>query len=374
MLKDCLRNIIGLTSSDCECLDFPDNWEECNETLTGQHVHGDMEFSLPLTIGKKPECGEGSIIDNLKKARDQAIESFITQYMIEMKKLKKKNFEDYTDTIGEFKNNSTMSYLTGDYVGLRISPDTFYKGASFCLRGGSIYLDAPDKDLELLVIDLTNCDENGDPIQVGSVEITSSKKISNGCYQYYFQSELELPLYANDRKVEYAIVYNRQDCNPCDIKFDCGCSNVNKIPTWKTRRYFKAVGIQSGSVENLPLCAQSDTTYGLCIDFTLKCDGISWICNVDDKFWTTSEWGRIATRVLVLLANLKLVGLACKPGSINFFSVVDPEKLVNHGKWLDARFKALMPYLAECTPADITHCYQCSPQKHGGYQKIDHLI
>ena len=355
----CLSNIIGITPSECECLNFPDDWEAINESLTGNYIHGDMEYSVPLTVPSKGDCGEGSIIDNLIKAREQAINCFIDMYTVELELLKKKTFKDYSDTFGEWKNNTPISYLSGDWVGFTIKPDQFYKGAVLCITCGTLSIDC-EEEFEIHVIN-TN---DGSTVHTETVQ---------GGVKSHFMMSVELPLYVGCQVQNYAIVYDANGCRPYDIGFDCGCPSTDKIPVWKRLRYFKSRGVQASSLEGIANSSvQNDKTHGLTIDFTLKCDGLSWLCSVDKDFWCKNAWGRIAARAMVIIANMKLISKLCQPGQVNFSGIMDSENLYKKNAYLTKKLQSLMEYLARTTPTDISHCYLCAPE--GNYQIQDHLV
>ena len=365
--SECLSNVIGLTPSECECLEFPENWDECNKSWTGQYIDGDLDFSIPLQMPNGGDCGKGSILDLLKTARDQAIDCFVDLYAMEMKKLKKKAFDSYSDCFGEWKGNSAVSMLSNDWVGISISPDNFYKGAVLCLTGGRLSIDCTDKTFDIHIVKL----EKIDPLTL-LPEVIHTVTVQGG-ERSSFMLDIDLPLSKNGKPCRYAIVYDRQGCRPYDIKFDCGCSSTDKKPVWQQNRYFRSRGMQAGGLEQVnSTMVQSDCTYGLEIDFTLKCDGLSWLCSVDNNFWCDHEWGRIATRALVAIANMKLLSAMCAPGKLGFAALMDSEGMMKRGASLNKKIEALISYLARCTPANITDCYLCTSE--GSAQLYEHIV
>lgn len=362
-IAECLKNIIGLTPSECECIDFPDNWESINASVTGEYID-DIELGIPLNIPTSPtKCGPGSLVDILQKARESAIKDFVMHYSLALKKNQVRSFDTYYDEFGEWKNNTVMSYMSNDWAGMMINPGSIYKGASICITAGSLSIEGgEDKVFNVHVIKMD------DPTKV----LHTITVEGGGVKSPFIGDDIVLPLSdGKGNKCHYALIYDRQGCKPYDIKFDCGCSG--KRPVWQSMDYFTVNGVETPRLEDLPYTqVTSQHSNGLIVCFTMKCDGLSWLCDTDKDFWCNTDFGRVATKVIQILANIKLIAALCRPGQVNFTTIQDGEKLQNRLEWLQSKFDVLIPFLADRNPSDASHCFICDP--HLGFKIQEDLV
>jgi len=85
------------------------------------------------------------------------------------------------------------------------------------------------------------------------------------------------------------------------------------------------------------------------------------MCGVDDTFWQTSDFGRVAAMTMSLYANLALCfSLLNNPG-VNFTKLVNKEDIAKKATWIQKRLEKMMPYLVKRPPEDLTDCFVCDP-------------
>lgn len=348
-ISDCLKNLIGITPHNCDCDPQPENWEQINDSWSGKYIDN-IELGIPLKLSKP--CGAGSIWEVMEQIRCEAIEEFLTRYIIELGKRQLKSFEGYDDCFGQPKNNSYLSTCNGDIIGFCINPKSLYKGAVLCLTAGSLCINAPTgESFTIDIIDIKNPDT---PLH--SVTVSSD---GSGNPLPIVGLPVELPLSKNGKPINYAIVYDRNGYKPKDYKFTCGCSGTAK-PGYMIHDYFQTQGIQSGSIQSLRHnYTVNKHTHGLLIDFTIKCDAYGWMCTRDRDWWCTSEFGRLAALAIVGLANMKMISYCLS--SQNSYTVLNAEQMYNKHQWINKRVDGLMKHISQRSVDDITHCFSCNP-------------
>lgn len=351
-LATCLTNVIGLSNSSCPCWEEETlgNFAELNESHSDRYVNNPKFTPAQLPFSNKPtDCQTGGIWDVLQQARLEGINDFIDRYCIELERRQKKSFDNFTGTIGMTRDASPCR-VQYDWAGFCINPN-IHKGASICLNGGCSWIETSEP-IELCVVNMN------DPSTVLATATITNGKDS----PLEFTGTTTLPLSKNGKKQRYCLLYNAENISSAySFEPHCGCGSVPK-PGWMAKGLFSVSGIQTNDKENLNQnYTLNNQLHGLLVDFTIKCDGVEWMCNVDEDFWCNTKFGRAASTAMVLYANVCLTQLLMKPGGVNFNSLVKPESMYKHMGYLNKQLDSIMPFLVERIPEDISDCYYCDP-------------
>ena len=299
----------------------------------------------------------------LKMARTEGIRDFILAYNTHLSQRQYTHLDTVHGTIGMAKDNSPISIYGDSHVGICLQ-SSINKGARLCLTGGcsSIKCSSADQTLDAHVIEIS------DP-----TTILHTITLNGGINQPFTMpaDPIDLPLSVNGKKKIYCIVYEHQDCKPYNYELHCGCDGQTK-PSWMTQKHMSVNGLRSDGLGNIGSKYKTDGfTYGLLLDFQIKCSGLDWMCTMSKDWWCTSDWGMVATKIIQIYSSIKMI--QCTIGdNLNFTTLTDPESLYKRLKWLESKADKLMPYLVERTPVDLSDCFVCNPGK--GFKSEEVLV
>ena len=361
---ECLKNIVGLSLSECECL--PENGDIDVETSLSGIYLDNLEYSIPLQLPQRAaECGDVNIWELMDQARCEAIKDVITHFQISIPSSKKPVFSSYAGEIG-YKSKKGNSRLTGlrEFTGIYISPKAKFKGVTLCLSEIELCINRADdyfvhifevdgEDLNLICTEMVTVTQSGNSI---SGKITTDKT---------------LPLYDNKgRRKCYYIGYDRKGADPKNFKFHCGCASV-PLPNWMQDRHLEIGGFDTDNIDTLS-SKRCDSKYsnGLVICFNLQCDLFGWLCDVKPDFWKYDPFGSVFAQAVMLKANAKLAQKILNSESPSFYTLLGREGLYgkrNHFRKLSDDLMTLMA--TKYFPSQMDHCFICDPSKSGGFSK-----
>lgn len=361
--KSCLEKVIGLSTTTCDCIGESETID-ATASLSGQYIDN-LEHGIGLqSLSSIVDCGEDSIWTLMSRARSEAVDDFITQFMIETSKGNRQKLSNYSGFFGEKDNKGNSRVLNLKKItGFGFTPLHSAYGLNVCISSIGLGISIPGSyDIWIL-----NCD-TGDLLHTIPIEVVGK----------YTEVKIPISLPTIDdkgRAISYAFAYDRKDGNPMNYKFHCGCSGV-ALPNWDRDNYLAAGGFSVDDVRLIDFdSCSSKHTNGLIVCFDLKCDMFSWLCDVDDSFWCNTAFGRIMAKALVLITNSKLAQCILNSQNPNFYTLLGREAL--YGKRNSYRKLAgeLITLLAtEYLPEEMKNCLTCNPSESMGFKKREILV
>ena len=339
---DCLKNVIGLSRRDCNCLPAkPENFDTDNASYSGYYVDND-EWSFPLNDDIFLNCESSNIWQILKDCRDEAIIDLNAHLLTDISKYQTERFGNISATIGEHqKYRTNINSLSNDYLGLRITPYN-PRGTVFTVRKiGLAIAEAGTYNVKLVNEDgtvLFNQDVSGGSNTITEVSVTWKHRFT--------------------KKETLYILYDRADGFPINSQLWCPTCNGKKPYYTQT---IKVEGFQSDGITNADLVQGSSNhlSHGLFIDFTYQCDYLEWLCDMYQDYWTSTSFGRLYAKLFQLYASMKINNKIIKTNNINYYTLVKGDDIIAKNAEIVEVLNETVPELAAKLPDDFVDCFTC---------------
>lgn len=323
-MLECLNDLVGLYSGDCECLDL---------TLQSENSYpffilDDYDFSIPLTsIAAGQMCGDGGVLEVAQQALITGQNALISDFKTIIGNHYRTSTKKYNGAVGQLAKASSYKTFTSGKQGLEIKG---VKGVFYVE-----YLAVKLQDSQTVSIYIYD-NRGSTPIQT-NINATGgqlTKKLVN----------LKLPLEDEFGSIEYKILYEYTG-KAYDIKFVCGCSDdtYRKIQSW-----FRLGGIQASTD------SRDEYTHGLLLSGYVECDVDSVICSLGSEMATKM----VLSRLLQLYAIRALANKTIMSTKMNSFTTLNKPSLEKHVQKLQDQINWRLTWIFEKT--DMTdNCWEC---------------
>ena len=286
---DCLKDLIGLTDSNCPCIDTIDDHDD-NISDSGFYVTHEMNTILPLLASK--ECGDGSLWDILIRAREKAKRDFLVDLRVALYDKFDSRLKKFSGKVAEEKKRSPRTIKS--YAGQRWTPTK--------TNGGKMIIKTVDLGLttggDLVTVKVWT-DDYSSPL--GTVDITT---VANTYVTGTFSPPIEIDLDNIEDDDHIYIGYDTPvGASAIGNKLTCGCSSEKLV--WDQFMY--ARGYEKSTAPTTGEDVQLIGAYanGLRTGISLECETLDFICNLDaldgyvasDVIAKTLMYGRIITGI-----------------------------------------------------------------------------
>lgn len=360
MALECIKNIIGLSQSDCACLGVESKPVDWNTSLSGLFID-DIEMGVPLIMPTSSlDCGETSIWTLLEKARDEALNEFLTNYLIMLPKYQARKQNDYKFEFGSLKKVNKVLGLTKQYAGVYIKSIKQHRGSVLRVNNICLYVDSAS------AIDVEIYQVNDDYLELMHTETVNTTSNRNTCQavSYSGNAYIDLPLVNNyGESIEYFIMYDRTGIQPWNVQYHCGCSSTK--PQWMQEVYAGAIEVDDITTSRDASLNRS-YTYGLKLDTELRCDPTSFMCN--DLDFGSDGWSRAMAKTIQLFAQRKLVQYLIDSPRLNRFTILNTDSLFKKRSDINGEIEYRMEYLSARYPYTKSDCFICKDA--GEFQKL----
>lgn len=341
MALTCLETLVGLSARDFACFTDtrPDNY---NESDSGYYL---TDTDYGLSIAEQCEvAGWGMLQDAL----DQAILETKDDLRASLRSRYDSALSPFNGFIGKLRATATVSAVSGTHIGLRLRIFSQRKGAKFTIKSFRVALDTSGTySIQI---------RSNDPLFVAPSN-TALTAVANTFSTATPETKIELPLYSAscpDDYLEYYISLSRGGAKPLNNTFKC-CGDT---PSWM--RYFEAHGFQAS--DNIATNASTfQEAQGFALEGFLTCDGIDWLCGLD-------EMNNYDVRS-VLARTIQFRGAAIAISALIEKQKVSPctgyhlETLVSKAAHLNKTYGANITWLTQNLPAGVTDCFVCKPER-----------
>lgn len=357
-LYDCYDYIIGLSRTECTCLDPKENFTlDYNTSYSGLYV----DELQPLGGLTGLEDCEQDVWDAMNRARENAIKTFVSDASRELLKYSKVRVQPWTGVIGRRTNTRDRS-LTTTYAGVHI----------YCKKivGGSITIKKLHTAFNFTgTVDVTIVDNLGNNWGTYTLNTTADTWVENDI------TDLELPLssiYVDN--VEYFLYYTRGVNQPRNNDLCCNCKNSLRF--CPNRPYYInghedayrwADSVMVGGFDTSDISKFQDITFnygggnymnGLNIEADINCDFGTVFCrdemNYESDPLAISTAYAVQYKTAEYLADWIFLGT-----NMSRAKLVNRESLATEQAGWIAKYKELIEYIALNTDINKTDCLSC---------------
>lgn len=348
--------VVGLSNNECNCHE-PAGAIDYQNGVSAEYIDDTehcVTLNFPLT---EIDCESSDIWSLLTRARNKGITNFVASYLQHLNTTMTNKFSGYSDHIGQRPSNfyalNTLK-VEDTSVGIFWKP-TIYKGVYQHIDQVYLTIDT----VGTYTINLINTDEPD--VVLHSADIVVTKAGVRKGVNFNYRVNLE----DINRPKVYALYYERTSEKPYNTKFSCGCGSD---PAWMKRGYMAPYGFKTSDINTLDIddISRSDYTHGLEVDYSYQCSALSWLCNQGDQFWTETEYGILASKLIAKFSANWLMS-AIIGNQPNPYTVISGDLLVSKINTNNEVINDIMPILVQ-NSNDMTHCYTC---KNSGFMKLE---
>lgn len=287
MLENCLKNLVGLSRSDCSCFDT-DRPTDFNISQSGLYISDGL--SLKVTDSAS-DCEQGGVWDILETSRDRAINEFTMDYMHGIEARYGDKYTPFYSSnhkdrfIGKKNINSAFVSPISDFAALRLDPK--------CIKGGILTIEGVElalRDISIpttVDVNLFSSEDLLNPIDVVSIKLTAINTFTYEAFSTPFQIDLSDSDFDNG-EINYFLAYKiPQGAKVPRTKIydGCNCSKGSKIKYNPWAQYLDAYGVSSDEFNTLDRAKYTNSfTMGLRVKATASCNKITWLCELANDF------------------------------------------------------------------------------------------
>lgn len=349
---DCLKNIIGLSRSTCEC--YANTPDDAKESKSGFFL-AELEGINEAVIFNAEDCDTGGIWDLLSKARENAILNFRTDLMAALLVDYKLKRDVFKGIIGEETATRTF-YPHRPNAGVRIEPYVIKSGMMVLRRIGLLFTANADFTVSLY----SNRQED-------AIETYDVSAIAGKATYFTLPTPKELPLMDEfKRPITYFLLYKPSELGaalPKENKAWCGCGGSK--PTWQS--YAMVSGVELPNLDLIFNCDKNtfyyqNATYmnGLLLDVEFKCKTEEVICDSDGIDYETNPLARVMAKCIQLKGGELLLEYILASPELSRFTTLDRERMWGKRNHYRKEYSDRITYIASSIDINKNGCLECN--------------
>lgn len=338
---NCLNNIIGITSSPCECLTENLSESEINELTISEsglyldELEGGIKFR---DVQNLSYCK--TLLDAQKEAIETAKKHFKTDLLASLNSRYKMKKNSFVGSIGKPSFSGSLDARKRLQF-LEIIPTN--SDAVVEINGFRIFL-SEDVSTNVFLYELEEGKTEGNRLFDGNFE-SSNKTI-------FVPFSGKLPLKKNGFNVRYFLIWERiGTVKPRNIETSCGCSSGDG--------YTKFISVAGGEVDGFSELANARTdayTHGFSIEVSVKCEAGNLICNEYDA----SDAVSLVTSFAILYkAGELVIENILNSGEVNRFTMLTNERLWGKRNHFKKEYNDRINYLSQQIDVSSSDCFIC---------------
>lgn len=350
---ECLKNIIGITKTECPCIIeglTPEEIAELRESESGLYMDdlaGGVNFQGIKFLDTCKDFAKMNI-----SARDLAIKTLMDDVTVALSKKYKAGKPAYIGFIGKPTYASTLN-LTNQYQFLKITPRT----ASDAVVRLQTFKFIADRTAS---IDFKILKVGKGFNQFESIVFEKTVEAVANAYVVIElpRGGLPLPLRENSELYEYFIVWDRgiTGMNTKDIKCNCNCGAGSD----EFGGYIEVSGGQLDSLDNLNEATKDAYTHGISLNVDIRCVTGDLICreyNNEDAVAVTMAWATMYKTGELLIESV----MASK--EVNRYTLMNREYLWGKRNHFIKEYESRVHYLADQIDINSSDCFVCKDPK-----------
>ena len=353
---DCLENVIGLISEDCNCRNPPSTFPTDNESSSGLYVASND--SIPLNMVEDAVfCGTGGVYELLKDSRASAVKDFVRDFKREIS-MRYEFAVNSFDTIGGVKAPA-RAFVNKDYVG--------YGTRTYPIRGGIFVLHGVELNFRVLpagtvvTVEVYDGDDLSAPLTTETVTLTGARQWHEVTFSspVVVETQCEKDLFVVYQMPSGAIPANNKNSMSCNT---CGGSKSILDP------HLAVVQVRGIAVDNTADLKFTGNTsnegYGMRLKASFECDLLGWLCKATstttrltlggDAFLASDAIARAIMHQSRVLLGQTLI----RTDRINKFTMLGTTmELVSQSIDYDyERYQEYLKLIASTYPTETTDC------------------
>lgn len=355
---ECLEEIIGLSETTCECLTDElgsDELSNYNVSRSGIFLDQLEGFNINVADGAS-DCSKGGIWDRMSKAVENAKNDFRRNFLGCVGELYQPRLKNFSWQLGQSTFQGTLTTLTGDYAGMRISP--------LQLKGGFIYI----KRIGVLInqsVPVTL--QVYSDVDGGTLLFENSSSPVNATANTLtwatLSEPLELPMWNSDGHYirYYVLMVMNGTFKPKSNKKDCGCAGARR----PYDQWLELLGVSGDDTTNL-LGFRSNSNYlnGITLDVEVKCKTTEVICSSEFPLDFEFDGGAMNMAVAIQLrAAAKLYEDLLSSDAINRFTMLNRDYAASKINEWNEQYQAAIVSLCENVHIGANDCLMCKTTK-----------
>lgn len=358
---DCLNNIIGLSRTECECL-LPagsDDAQEIQESASGIYLDELDGFNINVAEGAD-DCAKGSLFDRMYRARENAIQDFITHTLGCINRKFKPRADVFAGQIGE-STGATTANFSESQCGIKLTPGRIRSANITVNRIGIIINQAVNVTVKVY----SRIQGESDGTELASY--TTSSPVSAGLLTWLaLEEELVLPMYSDAGRLEYYFLLQLDGTfQPKKNKKDCGCGGIKR----PYLAWFDFIGTKGN--DNFSNFGNTTELNGVTLDLKVTCNQSELICSEERPLdFEGSGTAREIAYAIRLKAGAKLYQDIISSDQINRHTMLNREYIEKKIEEWNAEYSNWVEWYCGAINVEANDCFVCRDGKNIGKSGI----
>lgn len=342
---DCLKDIIGITQSECPCLVSgltPDQIDQLKVSKSGFYMDN-IADSLTFRTLKADACQ--GFFEMSIAARDTAIQTLQDDILTGLAMQFKQAKSTYIGTVGRTQYAGTLPTSKPIFF-IKIEPHR-KTDAAITFRKARIY-SSESGDTNFYIFKMVG----GDMEQVFTAPVSL---VANNAAVITPGSNLILPMDENGQPVTYFAAWETiNGARPKDNKIDCNCNAGNGAGFGS---YVSVTGGEAAAFSDMDSARSvSNKAYGIVLDVEIRCISSNFVCreyNDKDALAIVAKWA------VAYKANEMLIERILSSPEVNRYTLMSREHLYGKRNHFRSEYQDRVHYILENVDVSKTDCFIC---------------
>ncbi len=351
-LTACLETVVGLSDSPCACYDpKPAGY---STSLSGYYLT-EQKSGIPLRfLGTSADCETGGAWDILAKARKEGIRQFIRD-LTEASANYRSSRPSFNGRIGNADFNG-LSVVSKPINGQKIVPYANTKGGWLLISAVSMNVSATGSyTVEIYSSEDVTAPLASEVVTVGTANTWTAQTLT---------TPLEVPLWKQDCKLTYFVVYDRLTAQAANNTLHCGCGSIaTKKAGAPWLEWVEVSGLNVAAVSDLAdqsVYRGGTAAYGLQVHARIGCREHEWMCDLEYDFDRGSEHAHQISKAIQLAGAANVASYIVQSREINRYTGLEREVIYGKRNGMISHYGNIIEWLAANKPDYVNDCTQCN--------------
>ena len=339
---ECLEQIIGITNTNCPCLQEGLTTDQINElsvSKSGLYLD-DLEGGVFLrNVIYLDKCQ--TFIDIQKKAIQTAIQHFQTDLFAKLNQRFQVKKTAFLGEIGKPAFSGSLD-VSKRLQFIRLKPIHDSDGMIH-LNRIRIFLNQ-DTTTTITLIQIKEGETTGTNIL--QTEVTSVNQVLT------LATNVQLPLKKDGRFVEYYLTFERLgDVKPRNLKISCGCSGGDPFA-----KFVDVTGGETDSFADFKTASGDIWTHGFSLDVNIRCETGQLICR---EYNDNDAIAKVTAFSILYKAGELVIENILNSGEVNRFTMLSNERLWGKRDHFRKEYRDRIEYLSKVVDVSASDCFIC---------------